>query len=389
MDVALVHDLPSGGAVRVLVEWARRTRAEKVTVYVRDAAVHRFAPLPEGVVLVERPRRAGVGFVPELRRLLESRRDGRALAAEVDAAGHDVVFAGASVLTQAPDTVEFLRTPSVYYAPEPLRSAYEPVALRGLPDDWRGQLTGRGLNPVEVLRKARDRRAILRAPHVVTHSQFTRGTLAETYGVEADVVLLGVDGDAFTPGDEAADDPYVLSVGALHPLKGHELVIDAVGALAGPAPRLVVVGDRGGDDTALRQRAARAGVALDVHRGLAFDDLRALVRGARVVACAQIREPFGLVPLEAMASATPVVAVDEGGFRETVDDGHTGLLVARSPEAMAAGLTSLLADPGRRRAMGAEGRRDVLERWTWDRTAAEFDALLERVAGNAPTAERR
>jgi glycosyltransferase involved in cell wall biosynthesis len=196
------------------------------------------------------------------------------------------------------------------------------------------------------------------------------------------VIRLGVDVDAFTPAPDAGSrEPYVLSVGALHPLKGHELVVDAVGCLPRESsPRLVVIGDRGGEGPALEARAARAGVKLDLRAGVPFQEVVSLMQRATVVACGQIREPFGLVPLEAMACARPVVAVDEGGLSESVQHERTGLLVPRGRQAMADALRRLLDDAELRARFGAAGRAEVEAHWRWDRYAAEIDRILSEQA---------
>jgi glycosyltransferase involved in cell wall biosynthesis len=380
MRVAVAHNLPTGGAVRVLVEWLARTHASELTVYTRDTAVHEFAALPPRARVVERPLRAGGGAIDEIARLARSPRDGARLAREIDAAGHNVVFCFASALTQAIDVLPFLRTPSLYYAPEPLRSAYEPPELRELPPGWRGAITRMGVNPIEIRRRRLDRRYIRAAHRIVTHSAFTQGVLSEVYGVRSDVVRLGVDANTFTPGARPREG-YVLSVGALHPLKGHSLAIEALATLPPPRPPLVVVGDRGLSEGALRTLADARGVELEIRAKLPFAEIVDLYRRAGVVACAQIREPFGLVPLEAMACATPVVAVAEGGFRETVRDGETGLLVAREPQPFGAAIARVLAEPELAARLGDAGRRAVEREWTWQRTTAGFDRLLGVLTG--------
>jgi glycosyltransferase involved in cell wall biosynthesis len=87
-----------------------------------------------------------------------------------------------------------------------------------------------------------------------------------------------------------------------------------------------------------------------------------------------------------MACATPVVAVREGGVRESVVDGKTGLLVDRCPIAFADALVGLLQDQGRRQQMGEEGRRRVLDFWTWqhawDRLRSVVNGFLSNRAGN-------
>jgi glycosyltransferase involved in cell wall biosynthesis len=379
MRVAAVHNLPTGGAVRVMVEWLARTSAEDLTVYTRDAKVHEFAPLPERARIVERPLRSGGRAIDESLRLALSPRAGAQMAGEIDAAGHDVVFCFASALTQAIDVLPFLGTPSLFYAPEALRSAYEPADLLEIGGGWRGTITRMGINPIEARRRQLDRRYVRSAPHIVTHSAFTQGVLREIYGVDSEVVRLGVDANLFTPGTQPRDG-YVLSVGALHPLKGHALVIEALSTIPPPRPPLVMIGDRGDSGGALRALADELEVDLDIRAKLPLGEVVDSYRRAGVVACAQIREPFGLVPLEAMACATPVVAVEEGGFRETVSHGQTGLLVPRDPRSLGTAIARVLHDRALASQLGEAGRAAVERAWTWEQTTAGFDRLLAQLA---------
>ena len=87
-----------------------------------------------------------------------------------------------------------------------------------------------------------------------------------------------------------------------------------------------------------------------------------------------------VVPLEAGACGVPTIGVREGGVRETIAHGETGLLVERDVEAVAAAIAELLADDARREAMGSRALADVREAWTWDASAValerQFAALL-------------
>ena len=83
-----------------------------------------------------------------------------------------------------------------------------------------------------------------------------------------------------------------------------------------------------------------------------------IFRSADAVVCAPWYEPFGIVPLEAMACGVPVVAAAVGGLRDTVVDHATGLHVPpRDPEAIAAALAMLLGDPALRTELGGAGQR--------------------------------
>jgi glycosyltransferase involved in cell wall biosynthesis len=111
----------------------------------------------------------------------------------------------------------------------------------------------------------------------------------------------------------------------------------------------------------------------------------AILRSADAVVCAPWYEPFGIVPLEAMACGVPVVAAAVGGLRDTVLDRKTGLHVPpRDPTAIAAAVAALLTDPGLRRALGAAGEARARTRYSWDRVAAETErAYLQTVAAGA------
>lgn len=94
-------------------------------------------------------------------------------------------------------------------------------------------------------------------------------------------------------------------------------------------------------------------------------------------------EGLGIVYLEAQASGVPVVAGTSGGAPEALVDGRTGVVVdGRDVAGVAAAVTELLADPARRAAMGAAGRRFVQEHYAWEVVSRRFDAMLDQAAGS-------
>jgi D-inositol-3-phosphate glycosyltransferase len=115
------------------------------------------------------------------------------------------------------------------------------------------------------------------------------------------------------------------------------------------------------------------------------DAMPALLRSADAVVCAPWYEPFGIVPLEAMACGVPVVATAVGGQIDSVVHGVTGVHVPpRDPAALAAALRDLLADPARREQLGREGRRRARRLYDFDRIAAStrdvYDELVPQHA---------
>jgi glycosyltransferase involved in cell wall biosynthesis len=211
------------------------------------------------------------------------------------------------------------------------------------------------------------------------------------------VVPSGVDIDQFGPDGpvaERGDRPRVLCVGRLVPRKGFDTVIRALAAV--PDAELVIAGgptqDRlGGDPEAarLRRLAERFGVAERVRLvgAVPRPDMPALLRSADLVVCTPWYEPFGIVPLEAMACGVPVVASAVGGFLDTVVDGATGTLVPpRRPDRLASAMRKLLAEPFWREAYGAAGVDRARSRYSWDRIAAGTLAVYDDVLGRGAAA---
>ena len=215
----------------------------------------------------------------------------------------------------------------------------------------------------------------------------------------AAVVPCGVDADHFTPAggaDPSASLPRrarhrLVSVGRLVPRKGFAVVIEALAGL--PDTELVVVGGDEPHDGApvpeqrrLQRLADEHGVGERVRFAgqVPRADMPALLRSADAVVCAPWYEPFGLVPLEAMACGVPVVGTAVGGLLDSVVDGGTGLLVPpQDPVALRGALATVLADADLRAAFGRAGRRRVLERFTWPQVAAATAAVYAEVLAGA------
>jgi glycosyltransferase involved in cell wall biosynthesis len=388
LDLALVHDLPpGGGAYRVLAEYVARRPEHRFTVYTpRPATTSGLVGLPDRVTVRRLEGWAPAGPAAHWLLLAGLPRRGQALAHMVDEGQHDAALVFPTELIGASEVLPALETPSVVYVPEPLRLAYEPEPDFARPLGFRPALTRTGLNPFEWRRKALDAKHIRSADAVITHSTFTARAIRGAYGIDAEVVLLGVHTADFAPaavsGRSEPRDRSVLAVGALHPLKGHQDVIRALGTMPNDIrPPLMIIGDRGTIASDLIELAASEAVQLDLRHGVPFAELVQAYGRSGVLAAAQIREPFGLVTLEAMAAGLPVVAVDEGGFRETVQHGVTGLLVPRDPHRLGAALLQVLDHPATFEEMVAEGLRTARDDWSWERTATGYDAILRQVSG--------
>lgn len=190
------------------------------------------------------------------------------------------------------------------------------------------------------------------------------------------VIYPGIDSAAFTP-DPAARSaaPSFAYVGRLKRYKGVELVLRAFAALRHPTATLAIAGS--GDHRPALEALAQS---LDLGRRARFlgfipeADKLELLRRSWALAFASPKEGWGITNLEAAACATPVIASDAPGLRESVRDGETGYLVPHGDvPALTAAMARLAASPSLVAAMGARARTFAL-RFTWEAAARQTEA---------------
>ncbi|CAN5143348.1 glycosyltransferase [soil metagenome] len=168
-----------------------------------------------------------------------------------------------------------------------------------------------------------DRKAAPRVVAYAANSEATRRRIQEVWDRDATVIHPPIDLDRFVGLRSDPDaTPFVLGLSRFITYKRLDFVIDT--AEAAGLPATIVGGGALEDD--LRARAARASVPVEIVTGASDTQVAQLMADAAVLVYPAV-EDFGLVPVEAMAAGTPVLALDEAGTRETVVDGVTGYLM--------------------------------------------------------------
>ncbi len=233
----------------------------------------------------------------------------------------------------------------------------------------------------------------------------TSNAIAAMYGPERrwPVQLVrvpnGVETDRFMPGDGSRvraelnvrpGQLLVATVCRLDAWKGVDDFLEAAAEVASADRDAVfavvggpIIGQEAYED-ALKIRARELGLSGRVHfTGWRFgpEQMPDVHRALDVLVLASREpEPFGLVLLEAMATAKPVVATAHGGPLDIVEDGRTGDLVPpRDPSAMARAIIGLLCDPARRARMGALARERVLVHYTARQYVDGVDAVYREL----------
>ena len=197
-----------------------------------------------------------------------------------------------------------------------------------------------------------------------------------------EVIYPGIDTVSYTPNQaERSPTPVFAYLGRLKKYKGVHFVIRAFAALPSPNAVLEIAG--AGDYRDELEQLARS---LDLGDRVRFlgriseVDKLALLRRAWALVFASPKEGWGITNLEAAACATPVVASNSPGIRESVRDGQTGFLVPHGDTgAMAAAMGRLANSPALVAHLGAEARV-FAESFTWERAADQTERHLQRVA---------
>ena len=394
--IAIFHNLPSGGGKRALYELSRRlVRSYDLDVYTLSCADHDFCDLrpysSEHIVFPFEPwplLRRPLGRINHGIRTLDLFRLQalqRQIASRIDAGSYGAVLVNHCLYERAPSLLRFSRTPTVYYCQEPPRFFYEPQIPRPYHRLSRLQRLGNRLDPFPLLYRMvllrRDRANVRAASRVLVNSAYSRESLYRAYGIFAVESHLGVDPQLFQPLGLSPQD-FILSVGVLNPRKGFDFLLRGL-ALIDEArrPPLVLVSNAADsrEREYLAALADRLGVSVSFRTLISDDELVRLYNSAALTLYTPVMEPFGFVPLESMACGTPVVGVREGGVRESVVHGLTGLLVDRDPAEFARAVRELLADGDRRERYGHQGRQHVLRNWTWEASVAQLERHLADV----------
>jgi glycosyltransferase involved in cell wall biosynthesis len=415
MRIAVWHNLPSGGGKRALYYHVRGLveRGHSVEAWCPSTSDRNYLPLTEliteHVLPIDIDQKSKsvapfsvLGLYSDQLRLAKAQDEHcRAVADEINRRDFDILFANTSIINSVSSIGRYVKTKKVLYLQEPGRGLYEAIG-GGLPwtaipaqsRPWMHLSYMRwfvsNLISVQRLRVlARDERLNASAfDLILVNSYFSRENLLRVYGLDSTVCYLGVDTRLFVNHHYPREN-FVVCVGELVPLKNAEFIIKAVAQIDVPRPRLVWIGNwianRGSESyyEEMRSLAKSHEVTFEVRRSIDDKELVDILNRAGTMVYAPRLEPFGLAPLEANACGLPVVAVAEGGLRETIIDGVNGFLVQHQPQMMADAIQRLAHDKDLAAQLGKNGSRIVQEKWSVNAAVER----LERQLTQAATAE--
>jgi len=403
VKIAVWHNLPSGGGKRALYDHVKGlvARGHTLEAWCPPTADQSYLPLneliTEHVVPLSYSPRTTKNRASEIAALYRDVADKiaamdehcRLCAEEINRGGFDLLFANSCWIQAVTSIGHSVNIPKILYLQEPFRMLYEanpelpwiaapkvkniwqPGNLKRFPRDLM-QLQGLRVRAREEARNAKAFDAIL------VNSLFSRESLLRAYGVNAKVCYLGIDTHKFV-NRHLGREPFVVGVGSLMRHKNIRFVVEALAQVSMVKPRLVWVGNA--SDPAyvkeLTELARSAGVVFEPKVRIDDTEIVELLNRALMMLYAPRLEPFGYAPLEANACGAPVVAVAEGGVRETIVNDVNGLLVESEPQAMTVAIETLMNDEAYARRLGETGCELVNKQWSLD---AAIDRIEQRFA---------
>ena len=257
-----------------------------------------------------------------------------------------------------------------------------------------------------------ERAGILESSVCVANSQSTLKEFQRWYkpddNFDCEVILWGCDHKVFRPpniddeaeqleherirqlygcGDEESlnysaetNTPMLLAVGRLVARKGYMTLLRAMPTILqeNPNAKLVIVG-RGHMKSSLEKNAKKLGVSDSIHiqSSLSFEELAQHFRSADLVVYPSYYEGQGLIPLESLASGTPVATVNQEPLTEMVDDSVGGLFKRGEPEDLARCVNEMLASEDTVK-KAILGRERVLSQYTYEHNASDYVAVFNR-----------
>ncbi len=266
--------------------------------------------------------------------------------------------------------------------------------------------------PVGFFRQLFTRLAYLLATKVIVNSKAVGGIfrfIQKDPNEKVKIIYNCIDPDLYNPDVDGNDLRRELNIGTnivligfigrVHPEKGIEYLIRAVREVIKIVPevRFLIVGDTalGKEEYQKRMRDLSADLGLaDRILFLGYrKEVVKIIAALDILVLPSLREPFGLVSLEAMAMKKPVVATNTGGSPEVVIDGKTGLLVPpRDSCALSSAIIKLLKDKELARRMGATGRKRVMNFFSPESTISSvqemYNKILENCGSNNFSAEK-
>lgn len=380
MKIVVYHNLPSGGAKKAIenIIFGLRNHGHRVNIYTGE----NFQPL----ALTEKYSLNKILLPLNLYRY---KRFSQRLASKINKGNYDVAIITNSKILQHPYILKYLKFPKLLISQETLRTVYERnFQKKYVYRKYYKGLVRRFISLYSLLdnflRKKPDGENLENADRLIVNSYFSKEQFLSAYGVIGKVIYPGVDTKVFKPSSANKRENYILSIGIYHVAKAHDLVINALALLPKNKRPLLKILGFGKSEIAEKEflYLKKLGDSLTLEKNIKFErdffgnNMVDYYQKAYLTIATHFLEPFGFAPVESMACGTPVIAVKEGGFRETIQHGETGLLVERDPKELADAILYLIENKEIWKKFSENSPKWVKSNFSLEQTISEIEKEL-------------
>lgn len=403
MKIAVWHNLHSGGGSRAL-QYHIQGLVEKghhVEIWADEPDAGGFMHLPTSVKLHKVPlkydehqsslkeRFSSVFFEKDFN-MKAMEKHCQKCAAEINNGGFDVLFANSCFYYGVPFISRYVNIPKVLYLGEPNRYLYEamPEQIWEAPQEtlnkWSSKFWIYFFSNTWRTNKYRvyvreERKNFNAFDKVLVNSYFSMESCKRAYGLLSEVCYLGVDNSLFKPVNTSNPKHYVVGLGGFYRHKNPELAIRSVGEVKQNRPKLLWIGNMVDEKYWIEmvELARSLDVTLELKKMVTDEQLVQLLSGAICMIYSSNLEPFGFAPLEANACGTPVIAVAEGGVRETIIHGKNGFLANQKPKEIAQFISQLTDNQEIRKKISSFAIDNVKENWSLSSCSERINKAIE------------
>ncbi|MBU1885936.1 glycosyltransferase family 4 protein [Patescibacteria group bacterium] len=359
MRIAIVDNLPEGGAKRVVFQQIKQlSKNHQINYYTNQTkSIFPFAKYTDQMKIYDLSITTNQWLARpliEFFSFLKLRNTYQKIATEINDSDIDIVVLHHCQQTQAPWISKFLKKPSLYFIEETLRVYYEPKLhpMDHIPvlKRWYEHLRRQLIAQI-------DKRNLLATTKLMTSSNYVKSEVKRCYQRAVSVNYLGVNGKIFHSSFKSYLKSQFLFIGEKEDINGYPLL-----------------------ERALELLSCKVEIKYVTFKNSKFrlsdSQLVKLYQSSVATLCLSHHEPFGLIALESMACGTPVIAIKEGGYKETVIHKQTGLLIGRNPQQLADAMELIVNDKKLRNQLAKKGMLRMKQYFTWERHGEQLEKVL-------------
>jgi glycosyltransferase involved in cell wall biosynthesis len=361
MKIAIVHNLPGGGAVRMLEQIIERyKKVNQIDLYcvgttnilnIEGTKNNFYKVKPwKGFLLYN----LWIIFILPLIH--------RQIAKSIDWSKYDLIFFTHDYFTKSPYLLRYINhSNKVYLCQESQREFYEPSKYHT--QNVKEEVAKILRYPIKWI----DVRNVKGASRLLCNSLYSKKILYKIYQREPTVVYPGVDEKYFCPKKIKKQD-LIICIGGINKTKNQEFLINSLHSLLGKY-KLVLVGS---GSKKYINRIIGDNEHIEVLTKITDSNLRNLYRKSKLTCVTAYKEPFGLSSIESQSCGTPVLTVDGGGTVETIVNGKTGY-ISKMNEVEFLNKAIMILN---RTDMGSAARTNVISNWTMEKTLKSLDKFF-------------